>query len=349
MSSRMSVRVGRVTIGGGAPVSVQSMTRTRTKDVSATAGQVKMLAAHGCDIVRVAVPSISDVQAVAALRDETRGIPLVADVHYDHRIAVAVTPHVDKIRLNPGTLQGDDAVADVVAALKAHGIPLRIGANAGSLPPLLRKDPRPLAERLCDAAEDLVERFARHGFTNLVVAVKSNDALETIEASRLAAKRFEHPLHLGVTEAGTARGGTVRSAVALGVLLAGGVGDTIRVSLAADPLEEVRVGRDVLVALGLAAPVSRVIACPTCSRSHMDVMAIATRIEGWVESLPSRVRIAVMGCEVNGPGEAGDADWALVGTATGAALYRQGRVMARGSVDSIEAQLRANLGKRPPG
>jgi len=308
-----------------------------------------MLAAHGCDIVRVSVPSLDDIPAMAALRHETAGIPLVADVHYDHRIAVAVSPYVDKIRLNPGTLHGDNSVADVVAALKEYGIPLRIGANAGSLPPTLRKDPRPLAERLCDAAENLVERFAAHGFDDLVIAVKASDARETIDASRLAARRFGHPLHVGVTESGTAHGGTVRSAVALGVLLAEGVGDTIRVSLAADPLEEVRIGREILAALGLAAPMSRVIACPTCSRSRMDVVTMANRIEVWAESLPRPTRIAVMGCEVNGPGEAGDADWALVGTATGAALYRHGSLLARGSADELEVRLRTDLGKDPTG
>lgn len=348
MSSRRQVYAGRIPIGGGAPVSIQGMTRTRTTDVIATARQVQALVAAGCDIVRVALPTLADVDAVAALRREIGVIPLVADVHFDHRIAIAAAPFVDKVRLNPGTLRSDADVAEVVRALSDRGIPLRIGANAGSLPPSLRKDPRPLAERLCLAAEDLVERFVRHGFEQLVIAVKASDAMDTVTACRLAAARFDYPLHIGVTEAGTGREGTIQSSVALGILLDQGIGDTMRVSLAADPIEEVRVGRAILAALGrIKTP--RLKACPACGRAHMDVAAVASRIEQWLALLPTPLRIAVMGCEVNGPGEAGDADWALVATPTGAALYREGRVLARGSLEAIEARLRTELGQGPAG
>jgi (E)-4-hydroxy-3-methylbut-2-enyl-diphosphate synthase len=324
---------------------MQSMTNTPPGDAVATAAQVLELAEAGCDLVRVAVP---DMDAVLALREVRRlvpDVPLVADVHFDARIAVAVAPYVDKIRLNPGTIRGRKVFAEVAAAIRDHGIPLRIGANSGSLPPALRRDPRPMGERLCDAVADWVARFEDAGCVHLVVSVKASNVMDTIDAFRAAAVRFPYPLHVGVTEAGTPRSGSVRSAVALGVLLGEGIGDTIRVSLAGDPVEEVRVGLEILRSLGLRPEAGRLVACPTCGRSRVDTAQLAARIEPLVDRLATPAVVAIMGCEVNGPGEAKGADWALVGTPGGAAILRRGRVVFQGGTEAAVVYLEEALSR----
>jgi (E)-4-hydroxy-3-methylbut-2-enyl-diphosphate synthase len=342
MASRRTARVGTRTLGGGAPVALQSMTATDPHDADATIAQAVALAEAGCDIVRIAVPDLEAVAVARQVRQRLGPVPLVADVHFDHRVAVAVAPHVDKIRLNPGTIRGRDALGAVAAALRDHGTALRIGANSGSLPAELRDGPAPMAERLCDAVAPWVARFEDAGVRDLVVSVKATSPLDTLAACRLAAARFDHPLHVGLTESGTPRTGAVRSAVVIGALLAGGIGDTIRVSLAGDPLEEIRVGLEILRSLGMRPEAGRVIACPTCGRATMDVAAVAQAIEVRMEALRVQRTVAVMGCVVNGPGEARMADLAIVGTADGAAFYRQGKVAARGSVqDAVEALLAA--------
>lgn len=349
MASRRTARIGRLTLGGGAPVALQSMTNTAPGDVAATVAQAMALAEAGCELVRIAVPDLDAVEAAREVRSHLGFLPLVADVHFDHRVAVAVAPYVDKVRLNPGTIRGRDALQSVAAALRANGTALRIGANSGSLPLALRRAPESMATRLCDAVASWVARFEDAGCENLVVSVKATSTLDTLAACREAATRFDHPLHIGLTEAGTLRTGAIRSATVIGVLLAEGIGDTIRVSLAGDPIEEVRTGLEILRSLGLRPEAGRVIACPTCGRSHIDVEALAQAVESSLSGRQDRRTVAVMGCEVNGPGEAAGAGLAIVGTEAGAALYRDGRVALRGPVDRIVGALLAELGDSPSG
>lgn len=333
MPSRRTARVGNLTLGGGAPIVLQSMTNTDPHDPVATAAQALALAEAGCDMVRIAVPDLDAVATAREVRKRLDRLPLVADVHFDHRVAVAVAPHVDKIRLNPGTLRGRTALDHVAKALQDHGTALRIGANSGSLPRGFEAPPHLLATRLCDAVADWVARFEDAGCQNLVVSVKATSTTVTMAACREAARRFEHPLHVGLTEAGTARTGAIRSAAVLGALLADGIGDTIRVSLAGDPIEEIRVGQEILRSLGLRADADRVLACPTCGRTHLDVAGLAATVEASLENRRGARTVAIMGCEVNGPGEARSADLAIVGTPVGAAFYRGGKVVLRGTPD----------------
>lgn len=349
MASRRTARIGRLTLGGGAPVALQSMTNTAPGDVAGTIAQATALAEAGCDLVRIAVPDLDAVPAVRQVRARLGSLPLVADVHFDHRVAVAVAPHVDKIRLNPGTIRGRDALQSVAAALRENGTALRIGANSGSLPPALRRAPGSMATRLCDAVAPWIARFEDAGCENLVVSVKATSTLDTLAACREAATRFDHPLHIGLTESGTVRTGAIRSATVIGALLAEGIGDTIRVSLAGEPIEEVRAGLEILRSLGLRAEAGRVIACPTCGRAHIDVGNVAMAVESRLADRPGRRTVAVMGCEVNGPGEATAADLAIVGTPDGAALYRNGRVALRGPVHRIVGALLDELGDSPSG
>ncbi len=350
MASQRTARVGRLTLGGGAPIALQSMTNTDPHDAEATAAQALSLAEAGCDLVRVAVPDLEAVDTIRRVRAQLGDLPLIADVHFDHRVAVAVAAHVDKVRLNPGTIRGRDALREVARALLDHGTALRIGANSGSLPPALRHAPGPMSTRLCDAVAPWVARFEDAGCENLVVSVKATSTMDTLAACREAAARFNHPLHVGLTEAGTVRIGAIRSATVIGVLLAEGIGDTIRVSLAGDPVEEALAGMEILRSLGMRPDAGRVIACPTCGRSHMDVGTVALAIESHLVTRRERITVAVMGCEVNGPGEAAEADLAIVGTPSGAALYRNGRVVLRGTVKLVVDELVAALdGASSPG
>lgn len=343
MPSRRTARVGDLTLGGGAPIVLQSMTNTDPRDAEATTAQALALAEAGCDMVRIAVPDLDAAAATREVRRRLGRLPLVADVHYDHRVAVAVAPYVDKIRLNPGTLRGRAALDDVAKALRDHGTALRIGANSGSLPPGFEAPPHLLPTRLCDAVADWVARFEDAGCEDLVVSVKATSTTATLAACREAARRFDHPLHIGLTEAGTARTGAIRSAAILGALLAEGVGDTIRVSLAGDPIEEVRVGQEILRSLGLRPEADRVLACPTCGRARMDVAVVAATVEAALGTRRGTRTVAVMGCEVNGPGEARHADMAIVGTRDGAAFYRGGKVVLQGTADEALKALIAAL------
>ncbi|MBP7161480.1 flavodoxin-dependent (E)-4-hydroxy-3-methylbut-2-enyl-diphosphate synthase, partial [Myxococcota bacterium] len=329
MASLRQVKVGKIMIGGGAPVVLQSMTNTDPLDADATTNQALKLAHAGCEIVRITVPNMDAVAVTREVRRRLGDLPLVADVHFDHKVALAVAPYVDKIRLNPGTLRGQVEVSEVAKALLDHGTALRIGSNSGSLPN--PKAPDPIAKQLCDAVEVWVKRFEDAGFFDIVVSVKATSPVMTLQANHMASKRFEYPLHIGLTEAGTVSSGSVRSAAVLAALLAQKIGDTIRVSLAGDPLAEIPVGLNILRSLGLRPEGGRVIACPTCGRSRIDVAKYAKLIE---EAFPDDPRvIAVMGCEVNGPGEAKMADVALVGSVDGAVVYRGGKAVFRGTVE----------------
>jgi len=351
------IQVGRVAIGGGAPVSVQTMTKTDTRDVSATLAQIAEVEALGCDIVRLAVPDEPAARALAEIRRGTR-MPLIADIHFNHRLAlIALEAGVDGLRLNPGNIGGRANVESVVNAAADRRVPLRVGVNAGSL----EKD---LLERFGGApAEALVESALRHvglieefGYHEIKISVKASDVRRTVEAYRLLARRTEYPLHLGVTEAGTRVAGTVRSSVALGLLLAEGVGDTIRVSLTDSPAQEVRVGLEILRSLALRRAGPSVISCPTCGRIEVDVVGMAQAVEAELERycfanpdalLPT---VAVMGCMVNGPGEAREADIGLVGGRDRFALFVGGRHAASlDQKDALPALMDAVRQWRPSG
>ncbi|MDQ2818726.1 MAG: flavodoxin-dependent (E)-4-hydroxy-3-methylbut-2-enyl-diphosphate synthase [Candidatus Eremiobacteraeota bacterium] len=318
------VKVGSLTIGGDAPVSVQSMTTTKTDDWAATLDQVHALAEAGCEIVRISVP---DAKAAAACRKIKAGarVPLVADIHFDHRFALAaIEAGWDKLRLNPGNIRDADKVRDVVRAAQDRGMPIRIGVNMGSLAP-------DIVERFGRTPQAMVESALRHiriledlNFTDIVVSLKAHDVRNTVRAYRLMAARCDYPFHLGITEAGTLRTGTVKSAAGLAILLAEGIGDTIRVSLAADPLEEVPVCWELLKSLGLRERGVEITACPSCGRVQVDILRLAEAVERITAEYRAPVKVAVMGCAVNGPGEASMADVGIAGGRGMGLIYRDG-------------------------
>jgi (E)-4-hydroxy-3-methylbut-2-enyl-diphosphate synthase len=349
MGSRSQVDVGGVTVGGGAPIVIQSMTNTRTDDVVATLSQIRALATAGAGLVRVAVPDEAAAKAVAALVRESP-VPLIADVHFDHELAVAaVRAGVAGVRINPGNIGGRDKVRAVVEAAVEHGSVIRVGVNSGSL----EHDLRNLEES--DPAGALVESAVRNcalveelGCRNLKVSVKSSSPQVTIVANRELAKRVPHPIHLGVTEAGTIRSGGIRSAVALGALLAEGVGDTIRVSLTGDPVEEVRVALEILRSLELAPQGPHVISCPTCGRTKIDLEPLALEVERRLTERGLAIEVAVMGCIVNGPGEARKADFGIAGGDGAGVVFAKGNPVRKvAEADLVEA-LFAEIALRHP-
>ena len=313
------IRLGSVEIGGGAPVTVQAMTKTPTADVGATVRQILQLEQTGCDIIRVAVPDMAAARAISKIRRQIH-IPLVADIHFDHRLALeAIAGGADGLRINPGNIGSAAKVREIVRAASEKNLPIRVGVNSGSLEKeILARHGAPTAAALVESAMAKVKLLEDLGQRAIKVSVKASDVLPTVEAYRLLSKATDHPLHLGVTEAGTLLCGTIRSSVALGILLAEGIGDTIRVSLADEPANEVRAGREILRGLGLRAGGPRLIVCPTCGRAQMDTRKLARAVEKELEKLETKRRfkiwpaVAVMGCVVNGPGEAREADIALV-------------------------------------
>lgn len=324
------LRVGGVALGGGAPVTVQSMCCTDTRAVAATLAQIERLHDAGCDIVRVAVP---DAAAAEALRDICRGspLPVVADIHFDYTLALAaVRAGAAKIRLNPGNIGSADRVRAVAEECGARGVPIRVGVNSGSIEKrLLEAYGRPTAEAMVESAASHVALLEDAGFYDICLSLKASSVPLTVEAYRLASERFPYPLHLGVTEAGTLHSGTVNSAVGIGALLMEGVGDTIRVSLTADPAEEVRAGIAILKAAGLRAGGVRVISCPTCARTQIDLIAAAKEVEASLSGCERDITVAVMGCAVNGPGEAREADYGLAGGRGEALLFRKGEIVGK--------------------
>ncbi|HEY7724178.1 MAG TPA: flavodoxin-dependent (E)-4-hydroxy-3-methylbut-2-enyl-diphosphate synthase [Anaeromyxobacteraceae bacterium] len=332
------VRLGAVQIGGGAPISVQSMTTTQTPDVEGTLAQVRALAEAGADVVRLAVP---DEAAAAALPAILKGtpVPLVADIHFDYRLALrALDAGMHCIRLNPGNIGSAARVREVVQAARERAVPIRIGVNAGSLEDdIVERRGWPTAEGMVESAERHIRLLEDEGYREIKVSLKAHDVAMTVQANRLFARRFDYPLHLGVTEAGTLLAGAVKSAAGLGVLLSEGIGDTVRVSLAADPVEEVRVARMLLKSLGLKFGGATLTACPTCGRCSVEMIPIAERVERRLAHLKGEVSVAVMGCEVNGPGEARAAD---VGVAYGhlgvGLLFRNGEIVRRMKAEELE-------------
>ena len=318
--------VGAVAVGGDAPISVQSMTNTETCDVEATMAQIRRLEDAGADILRISVPSMEAAEAFGCIRQQTR-VPLVADIHFDHKIALKVAElGVDCLRINPGNIGRADRVKAVVSAAKDKNIPIRIGINAGSLgKDLLRKYKEPNAAAMVESALQNIELLNREDFHNFKVSLKSSDVFMTIEAYRSIAEQIDQPLHLGITEAGGLRTGTVKSAVGLGLLLMEGIGDTIRISLAADPVEEIKVGFDLLKCLRLRSRGINFVACPSCSRQNFDVVATINELERRVEDVVTPLDVAIMGCIVNGPGEAKEADIGITGAAPSNLIYSEGK------------------------
>ena len=343
------IRVGSVYVGGDAPITVQTMTNTDTCDVAATVAQIQRCVNAGADIVRVSVPSMEAAEAFGLIRRQVPGVPLVADIHFDHRIALAVAEKgVDCLRINPGNIGSDDKVREVVDCARHHGISIRIGVNAGSLEKDIQKKYRePTGEALLESAMRHIDILDRLNFHEFKVSVKASNVFLTLDAYRLLSKQIDNPLHLGVTEAGVLRSGTVKSAIALGGLLLDGIGDTVRISLAAEPEEEVKVGFDILKSLGIRSNGINFIACPSCSRQEFDVIRVMQALEARLEDVRIPMDVSVIGCKVNGPGEAKEADIGVVGASPKSLVYRHGEkshlIPTNSLVDEIEKMVRERV------
>lgn len=324
------IQVGQVPVGGGSPVTVQSMTKTDTRDSAATAAQVRSLAIAGCEIIRIAVPDMDAAMALGAIR-KASPIPVIADIHFDWRLALeAVRQGVDGLRINPGNIGAQWKVAELVAACQERKIPIRIGVNAGSLSKkLLQKYKHPTPEALVESAAGHIEILEKLGFREIKVSLKASNVVTTVEAYRLFAKSFRYPLHIGISEAGPSFTGIIKSSVGLGIILAGGIGDTMRVSLSADPHEEVRVAYEILKSLGLRTHGPNIISCPTCGRCQIDIRGMAAEVEDRLKDLKKPITVAVMGCVVNGPGEAREADIGIAGGAGTGLLFRKGKIIKK--------------------
>ncbi len=330
MASRKQVRCGPVTIGGGAPVTVQSMLNTPAENTAACVRQGLELQNAGCEILRATVPNAAAVRTVAALK-EALSIPIVADIHFDYKMALeAAAAGADKIRINPGNIGGDDRVKAVANACRERGVPIRVGVNSGSVEKhILRKYGAPTPEALVESALYHVSLLNKFDFDDVVVSLKSSDVKSTVAAYRLMAERTDYPLHVGVTEAGTARMGLIKSAAGIGALLADGIGDTIRVSLTAPPVEEIYAGADILKALGLGKPGVNLVSCPTCGRTKIDLIGLASRVEAALRGCSKPITVAVMGCIVNGPGEAREADIGIAGGDGEGLLFKKGEIVRK--------------------
>ena len=340
------IKVGPVLLGGDAPIAVQSMTNTKTQNVQATLEQIRKLADAGCDIIRCAVP---DMDAALALKDIVGGspIPVIADIHFDYRLALqAIEAGVQGLRLNPGNIGGNEKVKAVVEAAKPKHIPIRIGVNAGSLPKdLLEKYGHPTAEALVEAAWRHIRILEEMDYRNIKISLKCHDVPLTLEAYRLLASQCDYPLHVGITEAGTVTSGIIKSAVGIGALLAEGIGDTIRVSLTGDPVNEVKAGFEILKALGLRTYGPTLISCPTCGRTSINLEKLANVVEARLADIKEPVSVAVMGCIVNGPGEAREADVGIAGGKGEGLVFRKGQVIKKVSEDCLVNELFTEIDK----
>lgn len=338
------VVVKNIPIGGGAPISVQSMTCTDTRDVKATCEQINRLQKAGCDIVRLAVVDQEAADAIGQIQKQV-DIPLVADIHFDYRLALSCIKNgVDKVRINPGNIGDRDRVRQVVQAAKERKIPIRIGINTGSLEKeALEKYGSPCAQAMVESAKKHIEMLEAEDFYDIVVSLKASDVIKTIEAYRLMADTYTYPLHVGVTEAGTMYGGTIKSSIGIGTLLAEGIGDTIRVSLTADPVQEVVAGQKILKALGLRKEGINLVSCPTCGRCRVNVIDVASQLEQKIEGISKQMTVAVMGCAVNGPGEAREADIGIAGGNGEFLLFKKGEIIEKipmeGAVDRLVSEI----------
>ena len=334
------IRIGTVKVGGTAPISVQSMTNTRTQDVPATVAQIHRLEQAGCEIIRVAVPDTDAADSIARIKSQI-SIPLIADIHFDYRLALAaIKAGADGIRINPGNIGGPKKLKAVADAAEDAGVCIRIGVNAGSLEKdILKKHRHPTAQAMVESAMRHIEWFHESGFENLKISIKASDVLKTVEAYRLLSRKTRHPLHVGVTEAGSLYSGSVKSAIGIGMLLADGIGDTLRVSLTRDPVEEIRIGYEILKALDIRRVGPEIISCPTCGRCRIDLFDIVDKVENILLTKSVPLKIAIMGCVVNGPGEAKEADIGIAGGDGIGILFSKGKVIKKFPQDQLVEML----------
>ena len=338
------VQIGNVKIGGGNPIAIQSMTNTKTEDVDATVAQIHALEKAGCEIIRCAVPTIEAAEALGKIKKQIH-IPLVADIHFDYRLAIAAIENgADKIRINPGNIGDASRVQAVVDKAKEHGIPIRVGVNSGSLEKnLVEKYGGVTAEGLVESAMDKVHMIEEMGYDNLVVSIKSSDVLMCVKAHELIADQCKYPLHVGITESGTLLAGNIKSSIGLGLILHQGIGDTIRVSLTGDPTEEIKSAKLILKTLGLRKGGIEVVSCPTCGRTKIDLIGLANQVEQMVADIPLDIKVAVMGCVVNGPGEAKEADIGIAGGIGEGLLIKKGEIVKKVKEDELLEILRWEL------
>lgn len=325
-----TVQIGSRVIGGGNPILIQSMTNTKTENVEATAAQIKQLAAAGCDIIRCAVPTMEAAQALKEIKKRVE-IPVVADIHFDYRLAIAAMENgADKIRINPGNIGSAERVKAVVDVAKERNIPIRVGVNSGSLEKdLVEKYHGVTAEGIVESALDKVRLIEDMGYDNLVISIKSSDVMMCVKAHELISSQTDHPLHVGITEAGTIISGNIKSAIGLGLILHQGIGDTIRVSLTGDPLEEIKSAKLILKTLGLRTGGVEVVSCPTCGRTQINLIQLANQVENMVADIPLDIKVAVMGCVVNGPGEAKEADIGIAGGIGEGLIIKHGEIFKK--------------------
>lgn len=346
MYKTKTVKIGNRIIGGGNPILIQSMTNTRTQDVDATVQQIQKLTAAGCDIIRCAVPDMEAAKAFAQIKEKIE-IPLVADIHFDYRLAIAAIENgADKIRINPGNIGSEQKVRAVVDAAKERQIPIRVGVNSGSLEKsLIEKYGSVTADGLVESALDKVHMIENMGYDNLVISIKSSNVNMCVEAHEKIARQTLHPLHVGITEAGTLLAGNIKSAVGLGIILHRGIGDTIRISLTGDPLEEIKSAKLVLRTLGLREGGVEVVSCPTCGRTQIDLIGLANRVEDMVADIQKNIKVAVMGCVVNGPGEAREADLGIAGGKGEGLLFKKGEILRKVPEEQLLDALREEIMK----
>ena len=338
------ISIGDVKIGGGNPIAIQSMTNTKTEDVKATVEQINRLAAAGCDIIRCAVPTMEAAEALTEIKKQI-AIPLVADIHFDYRLAIAAMEHgADKIRINPGNIGSKERVQAVVDVAKERNIPIRVGVNSGSLEKdLVEKYHGVTAEGIVESALDKVHLIEDMGYDNLVISIKSSDVMMCVKAHELIAEQTGHPLHVGITEAGTIISGNIKSSIGLGLILNQGIGDTIRVSLTGDPLEEIKSAKLILRTLGLRKGGIEVVSCPTCGRTRINLIELANQVENMVADIPLDIKVAVMGCVVNGPGEAKEADIGIAGGVGEGLIIKHGQIDRKVPENQLLSELRKEL------
>lgn len=339
-----TVQIGNRVIGGGNPILIQSMCNTKTEDAASTIAQILELERAGCDIIRVAVPTMEAAESLKTIKRSIH-IPLVADIHFDYRLAIAaIECGADKIRINPGNIGSQERVQAVVDKAKEYGIPIRVGVNSGSLEKhLIEKYGGVTAEGIVESALDKVSMIERMGYDNLVISIKSSDVLMCVKAHELIAKKTMYPLHVGITEAGTVLSGNIKSAIGLGLILNQGIGDTIRVSLTGNPVEEIKSAKLILRTLGLRKGGVEVVSCPTCGRTRIDLIGLANQVENMVQEYPLDIKVAVMGCVVNGPGEAREADIGIAGGIGEGLLIRKGEVIRKVPEDQLLDALKGEL------
>ncbi len=339
-----TVQIGNRIIGGGNPILIQSMTNTKTEDVKATTEQINRLAAAGCDIIRCAVPTMEAAHALKEIKKEIQ-IPLVADIHFDYRLAIAAIENgADKIRINPGNIGSKERLLAVVEAAKERNLPIRVGVNSGSLEKeIVEKYHGVTAEGIVESALDKVHMIEDIGYDNLVISIKSSNVLMCVKAHELIAEKTDHPLHVGITESGTIISGNIKSSIGLGLILHQGIGDTIRVSLTGDPLEEIKSAKLILRTLGLRTGGIEVVSCPTCGRTQINLIELANQVENMVADIPLNIKVAVMGCVVNGPGEAKEADIGIAGGIHEGLIIKHGEVYKKVPEDELLPALREEL------